>query len=79
VVGLPGVLCLPQFEKPRHSRYSKNVYFHSLYLVLKFSLLVGIAGQGHVHYESKYCTKVCWKILNLDIAICSLYFHFGVR
>lgn len=79
MVGLPVVLCLPQFEKLWLSRYSKVVYFHSFYLVLKFSLPVGIAGQqGHVHYESENSTKLRWKSLNLDIAICSLYFHFGV-
>jgi hypothetical protein len=32
-----------------------------------------------VHYESEYSTKLHWKILNLNIAICCLYFHFGVR
>jgi hypothetical protein len=80
VVGVPVVLCLPQFEKLWFSGYSKDVYFHYFHLVLKFSLPVGIAGQqGHVHYESAYSRKLHWKSLNLDIAICSLYFHFGVQ
>lgn len=59
MVGLAVVLCLPQCEKLWLSRYSKVVYFRSLYLVLKFSLSVGIAGQqGYVHCESEYSTKL---------------------
>ena len=63
MVGLPVVLRLPQLEKPWLSRYSKDVYYHSFYLVFKFSLPVGIAGQqGRVCYEFEYSLNFAGKV-----------------
>ena len=80
MVGLTVVLSLPQFEKLWLSRYSKDAYFHYFYLVLKFSLPVELLDSKAMYFESLSTPlNFAVKSSNLDIAICSLYFNFGVQ